>query len=468
VSKTETTNQPGHLEQAVRASARTAARTVRWHPWLTIVPLGLLAVVVLAGPHAAWAVVGAIAAVVVVWWQGHPASFERLVRQRARASWRREWVYRRRWRSAMFLSGLACRFDGDEVVPQLGRVRSTCSSDVVAVRLTAAQEPIDWETRASALAETFGAVQCHARAVRPHWIELEFMFRRDIPVVAAITPPERPGLDALPIGRRGDAKAWQLRLTGTHVLIAGATDSGKGSVIWSIIRAAAAGIRDGWVTVWAADPKGGMELGHGPRDPNTGQPTCPLFGRFERTAAAIEAMLADAVELMKVRAQRLAGLARQHEPTVADPAVVIVVDELAEICAYCPPDIRQRVHEHLELLLTQGRALSVHVVGAVQNPDLIPVKLRRGFPTRIALRTTDADQVDMVLGRGAWARGAKCDAIAKTTPGCGWVLLDGDATPTWVRASWVTNDDIDAMATTHAPTQPPATVPAVTDEVAAA
>ncbi|MFU8855350.1 hypothetical protein ACNAW0_30970, partial [Micromonospora sp. SL1-18] len=41
----------------------------------------------------------------------------------------------------------------------------------------------------------------------------------------------------------------------------GATGSGKGSVIWSVVRSLAAGVASGLVQIWGLDPKGGMELG---------------------------------------------------------------------------------------------------------------------------------------------------------------------------------------------------------------
>jgi S-DNA-T family DNA segregation ATPase FtsK/SpoIIIE len=235
------------------------------------------------------------------------------------------------------------------------------------------------------------------------------------------------------------------------VLIGGATGSGKGSVIWSLIRSLASGIQGGWVQVWAADPKGGMELGHGTVDGATGEPTCPLFARFARDAEAIANLLGAAVDVMADRARALSGVARQHQPTVAAPAIVVIIDELAALATYGTEQLRERVRQHLGILLSQGRALGVHVVAAVQDPGQVHVSVRRAFPTRIALRTVEADQVDMILGKGAWAGGARCELIPETAQGCGWVLLDGDREPTWVRASWVADTDIAAMAATYAP-----------------
>lgn len=443
------------LADMVRRAAVWALRTLRWHPWAVAAAGVALAVGLGAGGTGLIGLVAMAGLALGVWSRCHPDTFGRWVRHRARASWRREVVYRRRWREAMFLSGLACRFDSREVVPQLGRVRSSWATDVVSIRLVTAQESVDWEARSGALAQTFGALECNVRAVRAHWIDLEFVFRLDLPIVAPLPVPARPNLDALAIGRRGDGRPWPLRLTGTQVLIGGATNSGKGATLWSIVRALAAGIHDGWVAVWACDPKGGMELGHGTID-DTGTPTCPLFARFAREPDDIADLLEAAVELMKDRARRLSGVARQHTPSSQDPTVVILIDELADIAAYGTEQVRARVRTALGKLLPQGRALGVHVVAAVQDPGQVNVEVRRAFPTRIALRTVDADQVDMILGKGAWTRGAKCERISHAAPGCGWVLLDGEREPTWVRSSWISDDVIAHMAATYpAPRQPP-------------
>ena len=94
-------------------------------------------------------------------------------------------------------------------------------------------------------------------------------------------------LTGLPVGRCEDGTPWRLRLAATHVLIAGATGSGKGSVIWSLIRALLPAIAAGWVQVWALDPKR-MELSFGRA----------LFHRYACQAAAMVELLEAAVAEM--------------------------------------------------------------------------------------------------------------------------------------------------------------------------
>jgi len=70
----------------------------------------------------------------------------------------------------------------------------------------------------------------------------------------------------------------------------------------------------------------------------------------------------------------------------------------------------------------------------------------------------------MVLGDGARDRGALCDQIPDGMPGVGYVALDGVREPMRVRAAYVTDEDIAAMAaehpTPHRHTSRPTAVPA--------
>jgi S-DNA-T family DNA segregation ATPase FtsK/SpoIIIE len=95
--------------------------------------------------------------------------------------------------------------------------------------------------------------------------------------------------------------------------------------------------------------------------------------------------------------------------------------------------------------------VGVVVVGALQDPRKETIPFRDLFPTRIALALVEAEQTDLVLGRGARQRGADCSRIPLTQPGTAWVWCDGETEPTRVRASWVSDDDIAALADTYAP-----------------
>ena len=76
--------------------------------------------------------------------------------------------------------------------------------------------------------------------------------------------------------------------------------------------------------------------------------------------------------------------------------------------------------------------------------------MRDLFPTRIALRMTEPEQVGLVLGSGARDRGARCDQIPESLPGVGYVGIDGVAEPVRVRFSHITDTHIDALVRHYA------------------
>jgi DNA segregation ATPase FtsK/SpoIIIE, S-DNA-T family len=210
-------------------------------------------------------------------------------------------------------------------------------------------------------------------------------------------------------------------------------------VIWSLIRALLPAIAAGWVQVWALDPKR-MELSFGRA----------LFHRYACQAAAMVELLEAAVAEMHDRAGQFGGLTRTFTPSVEFPFVVVLVDELAFLTAYQPErDLRKRAEAAIATLTSQGRSVGVCVVGALQDPRKDVISLRNLFSTRIALRLDESDQVDMVLGDGARDRGALADQISPdpwTGAGVGYVRLEASPDPVRVRAAYVTDADILAMA----------------------
>ena len=256
---------------------------------------------------------------------------------------------------------------------------------------------------------------------------------------------------ALPVGVREDGTPWLLRLVGTHLLVAGVTGAGKGSVVWSILRALAPAIRSGWVQVWAVDGKAGMELAPGK----------PLFTNLATTVEDGVDLLEQAVVVMTDRAARLAGQARTHTPSVEEPLLVVLVDEVALLTAYLPDrKLRDRAERALATLATQGRAPGVVLVAALQDPRKEVLGLRNLFPTKVGMRLDEKTQVDMVLGDGARDAGAACHKIPETLPGVAYVKLDGLREPVRVRASYLTDADITQLAATYrAPTPAAAAAP---------
>ncbi len=384
-----------------------------------------------------------VAVLLAAWLVLDRASFARLVARPVRSRWRLAWVYRRRWSAVMVTAGLAKTHKGREYLPSIKRVRCGPFADRVLVAMLTGQAPEAFERVADNLAHGFGAELCRVRkGDRPGRVWLELVRKDALKDPLAALPIETdPGavdLAALSIGRQEDGSPWLLRLASTHVLIAGATGAGKGSILWSSVRALRALIRVGLVEVYALDPKRmELSLGRG------------LFARYACDPEGMVKLLEDAVSVMQDRAEAFGGMTRTFLPSTVHPFLVVLVDELAFLTAYQPErDLRKRAEAAIATLTSQGRSVGVCVVGALQDPRKDVINLRNLFPTRIALRLDESEQVDMVLGDGARDRGALADLISplpEIGAGVAFVRLETSPDPVRVRAAYVADSDIAEM-----------------------
>ncbi len=388
------------------------------------------------------AVLAGIAGVAVVWLLVDRSSFLRFGFYPVWGRWRRVY-YRRGWYPAMATARLVVSFDGRAVVPVLQRVRATRAGDELTVRMVTGQIPDDYAAMSVRLTHTFGARGCRVTPGRRPELVVLVLRRADAlrRTVAPFPVPAVPDFTGLMVGLVEDGEPLRLRLFGTQILVLGATGAGKGSVLWSVIAAVAGGVRSGVVKLWVFDPKGGMELAAG----------LPLFDRFAcEDFASMADTLEQAVTVMRERTRRLRGVTRQHVPSVDEPLYLIVIDELAALTAYLTDrQLKDRIKAALGLILTQGRAVGVHVIAAAQDPRKEILPFRDLFPTRVGLRLAEAGQVDLAIGDGMRDRGAVCDRIPMTAPGVAYLVLDGDPTPVRVRFSYWDDPAITDLARTY-------------------
>src|SRR5699024_3393459 len=99
-----------------------------------------------------------------------------------------------------------------------------------------------------------------------------------------------------------------------------------------------------------------------------------------------------------------------------------------------PPLPDTTLFRSLDEILRQGRSLGVIVVSATQEVTKEIVSARNSYGWRIALRLERAEEVEMLLGKGAVEQGARPHEIAPATPsngyvtaGIGWVRSDTPA-----------------------------------------
>ncbi len=212
----------------------------------------------------------------------------------------------------MTLAGLAPDYRGQAMLPVLDRVHRAGAVDLVRVGLVTGQAPADFADRSENLAHAFGARLWRVRDLAPGVLVLELVRAHTLAdPIPALPISGDMDLAGLPVGRCEDGSLWRLRLVSTHVLIAGATGSGKGSVIWSLIRALLPAIGGGWVQAWALDPKR-MELSFGRA----------LFHRYACQAAAMVELLEAAVAEMHDRAEQFGGRTRTFTPSTEFPFLV--------------------------------------------------------------------------------------------------------------------------------------------------
>ncbi|SDK10850.1 DNA segregation ATPase FtsK/SpoIIIE, S-DNA-T family [Nocardioides sp. YR527] len=421
---------------AIAALVETAGR-IGWLPVLGLT-LGTLA---LTG--------GGLAA----WWRFAPASFARFAGPAGRRAGRlaRNWASRWFWYGLMWTfwmrrCGLTTtdRHSGRVLAPRLLKVRSTPAVDRLLVRMPAGMGPSVLVGADEAIANAMKASEARVRSHKPGmcWLELEKRnpLTKVIPAIAI--PTDETALDvarleALHIGYTDLLEPWLFKVIGTHTLLAGETGAGKGSVVWSLLRALAPFIKAGLVQVWAIDPKGGMELEFG-KD---------MFKRYERdNYEAMAKLFEDAVGVMDDRTIDLRGIARSFTVTRETPFVLVLVDELADVTELNEDrQIQNRIESAMGRLLTKGRAPGYSVFACTQIVTKDVVRWRDQFPTRIAQRLKTAGQVDMALGEDAHNAGAYCEAIPEDLQGIGYQQLAGHKDPVRVRAAYVTDEEIQDM-----------------------
>lgn len=392
-----------------------------------------------------------VSAALLLWRRFGRESFQRQVTYRVRGWWRRI-GYVVHWRAGTINMGLTGKRlvvkhgrDGTwEKVPTVDyptmqRVRSSRSVDRVRVLMLPGQVLEDWTENAERLATLFNAQECRIRSprggrLRSHrrYVDLTFL-RTDVLREPVRSQPlaEVSDFKALPVALTEDGEPYRLRLLGTHLLVSGATGSGKGSALWSVVEQLAPAIPAGLVRLTGIDPKE-LELTMAPR----------LFadlvgGDGQKVAECLEAKVA----AMDARKVSMRGRSRLHQPTTAEPFEVIIIDEANTLTAYgSDREATKRIEKALGKLLAQGRALGFSLILAAQDPRKETIGFRSLIPTRVALRVNEANETDMILGDGARARGALADRISPDTPGVAYVLIEGMPEPVRIRYPYISDE----------------------------
>lgn len=171
-------------------------------------------------------------------------------------------------------------------------------------------------------------------------------------------------------------------LNQSHLLIAGATGSGKSVLINSIIASA---LLDSPAkrTFILLDPKT-TELYH--------WAACPHVIEYSCYTDEMIKSLRRSVDIME---NRLQSMHRNGERIWAGPQIYIVIDELADLLTTSKNDVLPLLQRICQL----GRAAGIHCIGATQCllSSVLPTQLRVNFPAVVCLRTATKQQSRFII-----------------------------------------------------------------------
>lgn len=195
-----------------------------------------------------------------------------------------------------------------------------------------------------------------------------------------------------------------------HVLIAGATGSGKSVCINSIIISLLYKAKPSEVKLLMVDPKV-VELGIYNGIPHL---LIPVVTDPKKAAGALNWAVQEMMNRYKMFADRgvrdLKGynaLAAEDEGLEPLPQIVIIIDELADLMMVAPKDVEDAVCR----LAQMARAAGMHLVIATQRPsvDVITGLIKANIPSRISFAVSsqvdsrtilDMAGAEKLLGRG--------------------------------------------------------------------
>ena len=251
------------------------------------------------------------------------------------------------------------------------------------------------------------------------------------PSVTSITKP-------IELGPFEDATPCRVLFLRRHALGGGATGSGKSGWL-NVIMGNLVACPD--VVIWAVDLKNGMEL----------KPWSACIGRLATTPEQATALLADAAAILHARAELLAATGRRvWEPTPDTPALIIVIDEYAELADDAPDATR-----HTDSIARLGRAVAVTLIAATQRPTQKAMgqgPVRSQMDIRICFRVRERKDVDLVLGQGMLSAGWNAHAL--NAPGKFLVSAPEHTTSKRARGYLVTDQAVSDTAAQHTDSRP--------------
>ena len=175
-----------------------------------------------------------------------------------------------------------------------------------------------------------------------------------------------------------------------HLLIAGATGSGKSVCINAILTSLTSTVLPDQLRLLLIDPKR-VEL-----TPLNGLPhlIAPVIVDTDRVVPALKGVMREMFRRYRtfetLGARNIEAYHRHSQREEAMPYLVVAIDELADLMMAAPYEIEQTICRLAQL----GRATGIHLIVATQRPsvDVVTGLIKANFPSRIGFAV--ASQVD--------------------------------------------------------------------------
>jgi len=192
-----------------------------------------------------------------------------------------------------------------------------------------------------------------------------------------------------------------------HLLVAGATGSGKSVSINSMVMSILYKASPDEVKMLMVDPKL-LELSAYQEIPHL---ISPVITNPKESAAALKKMVFEMERRYRVLAERGARNIESFNLQAKDedqlPYLVIIIDELADLMFTAPAD----VEDSITRLAQMGRASGIHLILATQRPsvDVITGIIKANFPARLSFQVSskvdsrtilDTHGAEQLLGKG--------------------------------------------------------------------